>query len=192
MTDRRKHALTIIGVLLTLAGFYLRNAPSFPSLQRVVAPSYARAQRALKEFGANGSLRTGQPGFDVLAAIFEDMIAAQNPRIPRDAIVLERIQAIGGGIEFGATVTRPVVRANFYFEGQSQPTVGNMLDVQPQVDVMWETRSLWLSSILLWSGILVSLTPVSLAVLEARRKKVQTTAPAPPAESPAPPAPPAA
>jgi hypothetical protein len=92
ISERTKRYLSLAGVAITVLAFYVSNAASYPLVQRLIAPSYARARVAIDQIKRKESTQAGQPGFDALAGIVERRIADQNPQIPREAIVLERFR----------------------------------------------------------------------------------------------------
>lgn len=142
MSERKKHLLSLLGVLVSIAGFYVSNASAFPVLQRLLAPSYGRAKRAIERIQKDGSLQVGHPDFPGLAAIAESRIASKNPNVPRSAIVLERLEATGGGIAFGAAASRQVVGLKMTLRGQPEPLKWDLLELAEVVEDTWRSQSL--------------------------------------------------
>ncbi|MFQ5709411.1 MAG: hypothetical protein ACE5HO_18285 [bacterium] len=133
MTEKQKFYLSLLGVVLSIAGFYSSNASSFLFVQKIMAPSYVAAKMAIEHIQKQGSIQAGQPEFAALARIVEERIAEQNKQVPRSAIVLERLEATGGGISFGAAASKPIVGLKMVLRGQQQPLQGDLLELQMQL-----------------------------------------------------------
>ncbi len=160
MTQWTKRWLSLLGILLSIAGFYVDKAPSFPSVQRLIAPSYVSARQGIASLQKRSSLQIGEPGFAALANYVENRIAAQNGRVPRARIKLERLEAAGGGIEFGDATSKQTVRLNMFLRGQAKPLEWDLLELSDTVETAWKERSLTWASWLFWVGILQAAWPL--------------------------------
>jgi len=166
MREKQKLYLSLLGVILSIAGFYVSNASSFPIVQRLIAPSYVMAKRAIEHIQKEGSTQADQPEFPALARIVEDKIAEQNKQVPRSVIVIERLEATGGGISFGAAASKPVVGLKMFLRGQQQPLQWDLLELTEVVEETWRTRSLSWASWLFWIGIVQTVWPL---IIETKR-----------------------
>lgn len=162
MSERTKHLLSLCGVLLSIAGFYLANAASFPLLQGIVAPQYVNAKGAIERLQQEGVLQVGEPGFDVLAGLISEEVASQNPGVDASQIVLERLEVAGGGITFGRASSRNVIRLNMHFRGQPEPLRWDLLQLAAVVEQLWTTRSLRWALFVFWLGVVQTVWPLLL------------------------------
>jgi len=178
--SEKKRLLSLFGVLLSVMGFYVGKASSFPFLQGLLAPSYSSAKRAIEHIQKERSLQAGQPDFAALADIVESRIASQNPHVSRSAIVLEKLEATGGGMAFGAAASRQIVGLKMTLHGQSQPLQWDLLELADVIEHSWATRSLRWAQWLFWIGVLQTLWPLWLE--RKPRKRVEPPLP-PPAEA---------
>ncbi|MBI2866913.1 MAG: hypothetical protein HYX97_01100 [Chloroflexi bacterium] len=158
-----------MGAFLSIAGFYVSNASSFPVVQRLMAPSYVAAKKAIARIQQEGSIRAGQPGFSALAEIVENKVAEKNKHVPRSVIVLEKLEAEGGGIRFGVTTSRPFVRLKMIFRNQQQPVQGDLLDLAEAVEESWKSRSLSWAAWVFWIGIVQTVWPL---LIETKGRRV--------------------
>jgi hypothetical protein len=154
-------------VALSVIGFYVSNATSYPWIQNLLAPSYVKAKAAIEEVKKAGSIQRGQAHFEALAGVVEDRIAQQNPTVSRSAIVLERLEATGGGIAMGPAVSRQTVGLKMTFRGQQQPLQWDLLELGDVVEEGWKGRSLTWATILFWAGVVQTVWPL---FLEAKGK----------------------
>ena len=63
MSTKTTVRLSLFGVILTIAGFYVSNASSFPLVQQILAPSYVRAKAAVERLQRDGSSSAGYQNF---------------------------------------------------------------------------------------------------------------------------------
>lgn len=164
MSQRSNHLLSVLGVVLTIVGFYVSNASSFPLIQQLIAPSYASAKRGIEHIQKDGFLQVGQPEFPALAEIVESRIAAQNKQVPRSAIVLERLETTGGGIALGPAASRQVVGLKMSLRGQQQPLQWDLLELAGVVEETWMAKSLWWALWMFWLGVVLTVWPLFLKV----------------------------
>ena len=95
-------ALFFIGLLLELAGFLLASVNHVPALLRIVSPSYANAASAAMKLREGGSVVRSDKGFDFLARITMERLAAQNPAEAFANVSVLRFERTGvSGIGFG-------------------------------------------------------------------------------------------
>lgn len=174
MTEKLKHSLSLFGVVLSIVGFYVSNASSFPVLQRLLSPSYAAAKEGVDLIRRSGSLQAVQPGFAALARLVEEKIALQNPQAPREGIVLERLEATGGGIAFGAAVSKQVVGLKMKLRGQDQPLQWDLVELSDAVEETWKTKSLRWAQWLFWGGVVQTVWPF---FLDLKKRKPNETPP---------------
>jgi hypothetical protein len=147
-------------VLLSILGFYIGNASSYPRVQRVLAPSYVQAKAAIESLKRDGFLSPNQAGFQALAILVEGRIADQNKSVPRPAIVLDRLETTGGGIAFGPATSRQTVGLRMNLRGQAEPLQWDLLELSEAVEESWKARSLTWATWLFWSGIVQTVWPL--------------------------------
>jgi len=160
MSTKTKVRLSLFGVILSIAGFYVSKASSFPLVQQVLAPSYVRAKAGVERIQREGSIQRGQPEFPPLAEIVETKIAEQNKSVPRSGIVLERLEATGGGIAGGAASSRLVVGLKVFLRGQEQALQWDLLELAEAVDENWRSRNLSWAIWLFWIGVVQMVWPL--------------------------------
>lgn len=171
MSQRAKRGLSLLGVALSIIGFYVRNASAFPFVQRLIAPSYASSKVAFDILRRDGSISSSAPGFEALAELVEDRISEQNRQVARSAIILDRLEAVGGGIAFGRSTSRQVVALKMFLHGQKEPLQWDLLELGSVIDDMWEERSLTWAVWLFWIGVVQTVWPffVETSVNKAHR-----------------------
>ncbi|MCH7539603.1 MAG: hypothetical protein IH999_04275 [Proteobacteria bacterium] len=160
MSAKSKLYLSLLGVFLSIVGFYVSNASSFPLVQQILAPSYVRAKAGIARIQREGAIQWGHPEFPALAEIVETKLAEQNKNIPRSAIVLERLEATGGGITFGRTTSRQVVGLKVILRGQQQPVQWDLLKLTDVVEGIWSSRSLSWATWVFWIGVAQTVWPL--------------------------------
>jgi hypothetical protein len=168
MKERTKHILSLAGVLISIAGFYASNASSFPFVQRLLSPSYFNAMQGLKTIQKEKVIKKGEPGFSALANICEARIAALNPQVPRSDIVLEKLEAKGGGMGLGVSHSKPFVDLEMTFHGQPQPLKWDLLKLTAAVERLWKEVNLSWALWLFWIGVVQTVWPL---LLEAKPLK---------------------
>ncbi|MEO8682955.1 MAG: hypothetical protein ABI665_28165 [Vicinamibacterales bacterium] len=160
MSEKKKHLLSLLGVVLSIVAFCVSNASSLPFLQSLLSPSYVSAKRAIERIQRDGVLQSGQPDFAALSEVVEARIAAQNPLAPRSAIVLERLEATGGGIAFGAAASKQVVGLKVTLRGQAQPLQWDLLELAEVVEETWTSKSFRWAAWLFALGIVQTVWPL--------------------------------
>jgi hypothetical protein len=160
MSQRAKLVLSLFGVALSVVGFYVSNASAFPWIRRIIAPSYVNAKAALDSIRRDGAISAGALGFVALAEIVESRIAEQNRQVARSGIVLERLEAVGGGIAFGQSTSRQVVGLKMFLRGQKEALQWDLLELATAVEAMWEGRSLSWAMWLFWIGVAQTIWPL--------------------------------
>jgi hypothetical protein len=168
MKERTRQFLSLAGILISIVGFYASNASSFPFIQRLFSPSYFNAKQGIETIKKSKILKNGEPGFSALADIIEALISAQNPQAPRSAIVLEKLEAKGGGIAFGVTDSRQIVNLEMILRGQAQPLHWDLVQLTEAVEQQWKEKTLSWALCLFWLGVLQTVWPL---LLEAKPKK---------------------
>jgi hypothetical protein len=79
----------VVGMVLMVIGFILRNIDYHPKFLRIIAPQYSRGKNALEKVAANGVLLPGDDGFDVISNLVIQKLYVWNPKkhFPDDMIV---------------------------------------------------------------------------------------------------------
>jgi hypothetical protein len=156
MSDKSKRVLTFIGIILSVSGFYVGKAPSFPFVQRLIDSEYISENKAVATLRQNLVLTAQDEGFQSVAKIAEDWIAGMNPKIPRSSFVLERVEVVTSGISLEMSEAKPYTQIRLKFH-DVQP-VDTVLDkITSDIESRWQSRTLWLSAVLFWVGVAVSL-----------------------------------
>lgn len=147
------------GVVLSVVGFYVRNAASYPAVQAIIAPSYAQSVAGIERIRREGSITSAAPEFPALAEVVEERIASQNPAVPRAAITLDRLEAGGGGLVFGRASSRQIVNLKMLFRGQQKPVEWDLFQLEAAVEARWAQRSLTWAVWLFWLGVVQTIWP---------------------------------
>jgi hypothetical protein len=156
MTEKSKRNLAFLGVGLTVASFYVRNASAYPWLQALLHPSYANAKVGLDKLKKDTALSVGQPEFTAMAAVVESRLAEFNPTVPPASIIVKKLETTGGGIAFGGSEVRQTVGLRVTLFGQAAPLEMDLVELTDRLEKGWETRALAWGSVLLWVGVLTS------------------------------------
>lgn len=160
MDENTKRWLSVIGLVMSIVGFYVKNAGSFPMIQGFIAPTYVDGKSAVERIRREGSISNEVPEFVALARVVEDWVAARNPLVPRDKIVLQRLEAGGGGIAFGRASSTQTVNLKAYFQGQAEPVSWDLLRLEAELESRWTSASLSWAVWLFWLGVFQSVWPM--------------------------------
>ena len=163
--------LSLAGIFLSIAGFYVGSASSIPALQAVLDPTYVQAKAGIELLQKNGVLTVDQSGFQALASIVEAEARLKNPNVPAPAIAVVALEVTGGGIAFGKSSSRQIVGLNVRFRGQSQASGWDLLDLQSKIEDRWKSSSLFWASVFFWLGIIQTVWP---QFFRFRTKKKET------------------
>jgi hypothetical protein len=147
-------------VILSILGFHVDKAQMFPLVERLVYPTYSTAKDGAQHLERQGVLGPDAPEFWAVADVVRDRVAAQNPLMPVNEIVLEKLETTGGGIAFGPSSTRQTVGMKMTFRGQAQPLQWDLVELREVLEEMWRRRSGKLALVLFWGGVIVTVWPL--------------------------------
>src|SRR5882724_7469047 len=69
-------AASVIGLLLTISGWFIDHADQLPRVQAILSPAYSRATTAYdKLISSRQPLRAGEEGFSELASIVRELLS---------------------------------------------------------------------------------------------------------------------
>lgn len=160
MGNKTKRWLSVAGIAISVIGFYVEKAGHFPLIQGIIAPSYVAGKAALEKLRRDGALSPNDEGFPAVAALVQDWIAPQNPFVPRNMIVVDRLSTSGGGMAFGQSTSTQIVGLQVYFQGQSEPVQWDLLQLEAELDSRWSTTGLRWAVWLFWLGVLQAVWPL--------------------------------
>ncbi len=153
MTKQLSLGLSLLGVLLSIVGFYVSNAPEFPLVQALVAPEHVSARAGINALKQNEELTPSSVGFLPLSEIIVTRVSKLNPAIPTHELVVERIKAGGGGIAMGQGTSRTIVGLRVHMSRVEKPWEWDLLELEQAVEREWDSRSLAWATWLFWIGI---------------------------------------
>lgn len=160
MSSEAKRWLSVAGIVVSVLGFYIEKARHFPLIQGLIAPSYVDAKVALEKLRLTGTLSSTDEGFSAIEDLVRDWIAPQNPLVPRDKIVVVRLQTSGGGISFGQSTSTQIVNLQVFFQGQKEPVSWDLLKLEAELESRWLATGLSWAVWLFWLGIVQAVWPL--------------------------------
>ena len=175
MNSNLKRLVSLIGMVLSVLGFYVKSAASFPAIQAIMAPQYVAAKRAIERLEQTNEIEEGQPDFWSLASLIEDQGPARYPAIPPSGVRLERMTAAGGGVSLTSTGSSPYGMVMLDFHERLRSVQADLYWVKGRVEALWDARSLSWSLGLFWVGIVLTATPTVMDMLASRRKRIADT-----------------
>lgn len=152
--------LSLLGVAISVVGFYVSNARDFPVVQGLVAPDYVNAKAGISALQHNEELTPLSLGFEPLAKIIVARVSAMNPTIPTSEIVVERINAGGGGMAFGMGTSQPTVKLQVQLRMAEKVWEWDLLELKQEVERTWKSRSLIWATWLFWIGVVQTTWPL--------------------------------
>jgi hypothetical protein len=158
-------ALGVVGILLSIVGFYADKARSFPTIERILAPDCAAEQGAIAFLIAHRSIDATDPNFAALATLVETKIAAANATVPRARINLEGVKVVGSALVFSTAAPTPTpsaqIELRFIGANPVQDTLNTYQkaadDLCESSNLGWSTRAFWIGAALMLVSILTAL-----------------------------------
>lgn len=150
-------ALGVIGIGLSIVGFYADKGESFPRVERILAPNCAAEQSAIAFLIAHKSIDATNPDFAALASLIEPKIATANPSIPRGRIKLEGVKVTTAALVFGGVAPTLTSNVEMQFLGDPKPVQGTLMPYQKAADDLCERSNLEWSVWPFWIGVALAL-----------------------------------
>lgn len=173
MQPKKKHlwkiTTGIVGLLITIAGWFIDHTDQIPWVQELLVPGYTRATKAYDNLvSTHQPLRAGQDGFSELASIVRERLSGTDEidiaelSIPDDGW---SVIPTDKGMESAPTITLRVTLR----DGRSAER-GGIKDLRPVIrERLLQNRLFTFGASVFWIGILITGTGVVAMIWGARR-----------------------
>jgi hypothetical protein len=155
MAHRVRRGLSVLGVVVTISGFYASKAPSLPRVLGVLAPGYAGALRGLATLERSRSLSPSDDGFSGLAsAVAQQLVSSSGDPAPASKIT--RFEVGTAMIALSETHAGEHVPFRIFVVGQAKPVEADFGLVRDYVNQRGQGDLLIWSQVFFWIGIAIT------------------------------------
>ena len=157
----KKKLVTILGIGLTICGFYMSRARSFPTIERLVAPRYVASKEAIRILEEKGTLSTGDPGFSALEPLVLEQAAKNNPRVVLLSASVTRMELRFRGESRGRIVTENAP-TKVFLSNELESQYIDLVPIEKELEESANNRFLVWSQRILWVGVVIALVGIFL------------------------------